>query len=689
MMDSLSKIPGFKRLTRTTAAAVLSLAACSGSDESASTPDGGALVSTADAGGTTSTPPPPDFDYDGVPDGTDNCRLKANTNQDDEDKDGVGDICDNCPNAVNTSQADNDDVPDGVGDVCDISPLHYNPKQEDFDNDGTADIDDLCPTVPDTRLDSDGDGYPNACDNAPQNSNSDQKDTDGDGVGDVIDNCPTLANDQADNDLDKRGNACDNAPNSPNFDQKDSDKDGVADVEDGCKFVPNPTQSDSDGDGLGDACDPCPDLSATLADRDGDCADDTFDNCSGKKNPTQADRDSDGEGDACDPAPDDRTVFSTAVDTPCDGRNSTGNITGLGSVSKRNADGTATIIGESQCKCVTGDSVQFGSTVGTCTQTTKTCEASIDATTGNVTGSALVVTQQGIDPFPSATAKELSADGLDENCDGTVDNLARGTVGQPCHGTNGACKEATGQWEANTAGTDVICSTEPGQSQDARQAAKCSTTKFSQDLNCNGALDNNELGVGASCRGSAGNQTSTCRAATGVNECLPDGTLRCSVDPGGANSAALPESCSVPASDKNCDGYNNNGNFSKNPRAPFTVPSGLDRVPGANAENIVPGMPCIMQGECAVVPNPTVVCDGQFQVRCSADSGISPEKCDDKDNDCDGSVDEEFPDKGQTCTATCANVAATVLTGVKQCLTNGTGTSCSVIANAANCPPQP
>ena len=70
-----------------------------------------------------------DTDYDGVPDISDNCIDKANTDQtdinangrgddcEDFDKDGIGNTTDNCPNIPNSNQDDTDG--DKIGDACD------------------------------------------------------------------------------------------------------------------------------------------------------------------------------------------------------------------------------------------------------------------------------------------------------------------------------------------------------------------------------------------------------------------------------------------------------------------------------------------------------------------------------------------------------------------------------------------
>jgi hypothetical protein len=89
-----------------------------------------------------------DADGDGIgPE--DNCPLVVNPQQADADQDGIGDLCD--------GDADGDAIPDGV-DNC---PLVQNPLQTDLDEDGDGDQCDL---------DDDGDGDPDEDDCAPLNA---------------------------------------------------------------------------------------------------------------------------------------------------------------------------------------------------------------------------------------------------------------------------------------------------------------------------------------------------------------------------------------------------------------------------------------------------------------------------------------------------------------------------------------
>jgi hypothetical protein len=182
-----------------------------------------------------------DSDDDGVPDTKENCVHTKNEDQADTDLDEIGDACDSCPFVANVLQDDADD--DGVGDAC------------------TEDV-----------SDADGDGASDRGDNCLADPNPDQRDTDKDKRGDACDNCPTIANHgQADADGDGKGDACwsllpdgdgDGVPNhmdnchaAANPDQADTDRDGVGDACDNCQAVANASQQDGDDDGIGDRCD--------------------------------------------------------------------------------------------------------------------------------------------------------------------------------------------------------------------------------------------------------------------------------------------------------------------------------------------------------------------------------------------------------------------------------------------------
>ena len=270
----------------------------------------------------TPNPDQTDVDADRLGDVCDVCPSVANPDQQDLDGDGVGDVCDSCPSIGVPDQTDRDG--DGIGDPCDACPGSSdcdldgvtdagdnctriaNPDQEDFDDDGIGDPCDACLSTPDC----DGDEVPDGMDNCRSRFNPDQADFDHDGLGDTcdpyyytpdwdgdnlvdsLDNCMSAFNpDQSDADHDDAGDACDICP-----DAFDCDLDGFRDGLDNCPVHPNSQQNDSDLDGIGDACD-CPEF----GDSDQDGVGDICDNCPGSSNPDQRNQDADDcGGDACD-----------------------------------------------------------------------------------------------------------------------------------------------------------------------------------------------------------------------------------------------------------------------------------------------------------------------------------------------------------------------------------------------------
>ena len=172
-------------------------------------------------------------------------------------------------------------------------------------------------------VDTDEDGICDAEDNCPGIPNPDQADRDDDGQGDVCDPCPDVPDDgdPTDDDNDGLGNGCDNCPGVANPDQADGDADGRGDVCDNCVDVVNRDQANGDGDALGDACDNCPGVdNADQADNDGDGRGNLCDNCIDVENADQADEDGDQIGDECDLCSGDPLAEACdGLDNDCDG----------------------------------------------------------------------------------------------------------------------------------------------------------------------------------------------------------------------------------------------------------------------------------------------------------------------------------------------------------------------------------
>jgi len=556
-------------------------------------------------------------DCDGVPDGLDNCPGIANPNQDDADGDGAGNHCDN--------DDDGDSVPDGA-DNC---PLVANPGQQDLDGDG---IGDLCDG------DLDGDGIQDGEDNCPSQGNEAQLDLDGDGLGDVCDgdddgdgdpdfiDCAPFDDavshlqievcNQFDDDCDNMVDEAGSIGCEPWYVDMDQDGFGVAaqskclcgaedfytvqmtgdckplddavfpgapeecnGKDENCDGASDESFPDLDEDGIADCVD---------ADDDGDQIPDEVDNCPQDENPFQGDFDKDGLGNDCDPdmdddganngvdcGPLDPVIYPGAMEV-CDGKDNDCN----GPVD----DG----LGTTTCG------------LGQCLHTIDNCVAG---------------KSQQCDPMEGETPE--TCDGLDNDCDGSVDQSF--DVGESCVDGLGQCADE-GEKACLLDGSGTFCLAETGQ--------PVAETCDGLDNDCDGSSDE-DFQLGDPC-------------IVGVGECQALGQNICSQDHLDVVCDVLP----LEPTDEVCDGLDNDCDEQTDEElAPITCGKGV----------------CV---------NTIVACVAGVPQICDPYLGATDESCDGLDNNCNGDLpaDEEDADKdGQmACEGDCDDSDKLIHTGAEE-----------------------
>ncbi len=227
----------------------------------------------------------------------------------------------------------------------------------------------------------------------------------------------------------------------------------------------------------------------------------------------------------------------------------------------------------------------------------------------------------------------LVCDGVDDDCDGAVDETV---VGQPCYPGDDDWLGAP--MTACRAGTQTCVDGDTG----------CAGARLPDDVDgCNGVNDDCDGEVDEDCTCVAGEP---CAGGEGV--CVPgaqvcDGPTLVACD---GRQVAQAETCN--GADDDCDG---------------TVDEEADAVCEGSAVGICrPGARRCTDGALGEA------CLGRIE-------GIDDEACDGRDDDCNGAVDEAFPDLGEACSV---GVGACRRAGVRACQPDGTA-GCSVTAGVA------
>lgn len=581
--------------------------------ETGSAADAGIAVDSAD--GATICSSNPDNDEFCNDEGKDPCPFQFDIKDSegkpmDTDSDGITDACEipgcaTIPNTVITPNEDKDG--DRVCDPVDNASGAFNPGQEDVDGDNVGDVRDNCdgfnPADPFTKqqIDADGDGYgvcgaKGDCDDQNPNVNPGAADPRCDGLNT---NCSNAED---------AGCACVNGETRPTG------------VQAGICLQGQETCADGAWETTRNASGPLPEICDGL---DNDCNGVVDPGC--ECLPGAAPRACGGDIGECK-----QGIQSCGADGQ------------LSEVCVGEVGPSPELCNGKDDDC--NDQADDGFGIGTPCDGNGACRGGVRECAGPQT------TRCSVSPGGSADgSSEEICNGIDDNCDGRIDegewsssDGARHQVGSACS-LPGVCGNGTWQCSGGAAIRAVSCSSEIGRGQLNAGALESATPGF-----CNGADDDCDGRVDDGCACQDNVDTRPCGSNIGACQ---QGTEGCAN--GGWNGRCngnlvgpSPEVCGDDV-DNDCDD---------------TTDEGCACNPGAT-------QPCgTIAGECT--PG-TQTCgpNGQWNAACAGATGPQNEAFNGLDDDCDGGTDEGFACQvGET--RACGNDVGTCNPGIETC-TNG------------------
>ena len=373
-----------------------------------------------------------------------------------------------------------------------------------------------------------------------------------------------------------------------------TDADGVCRDLDNCAETHNPAQVDEDQDRVGSVCDLCPQL----------------------PNPNQLDSDQDGLGDPCDPLncialP---TELCNGIDDDCDSTIDE-EIETEGSSCAADSGGACAV---GKLYCLDGAQVcipNFTPERETCDGLDNDCDNSVDENSATwlescVTGQAGVCAigftacqNSAIQCRPLTPSSNEACDSLDNDCDGTVDESNPGGNVPCATGDLGLCSQGVTQCISG----QTIC---------VRQNNAAQELCDGFDNDCDGTADEGEPESGQTCL--LDEQVGAC--AQGITSCQ-SGIKIC--------LAVIEPNENV----ETCNGIDDDCNGQIDDQVISPVPGDVPEVGDACQTQCGSGII-----ECAL-----------GELRCNGPSQGFPEYCDGQDNDCDSVVDEDSPGVGGPC----------------------------------------